>query len=60
MAGKPFIVLSTNEDLPTNPMSLRECLVCGEVFTHEQSREDVEILDHFEYISQSSLGCDLW
>jgi hypothetical protein len=24
MAGKPFIVISTNEVLPTNPMSLRE------------------------------------
>jgi hypothetical protein len=29
MAAKPFIVLSTNGDLPTNPMSLRECMVCG-------------------------------
>ncbi len=33
LAGKPFIVLSTNGDLPNNPMSLRECMVCGEVFT---------------------------
>ena len=37
--GKPFIMLSTNGDLPTNPMSLRECMVCGGVFTREQSRE---------------------
>jgi hypothetical protein len=37
--GKPFIVLSTNGDLPNNPMSLRECMVCGEVFTRDESRE---------------------
>jgi hypothetical protein len=39
MAGKPFIVISTNGDLATNPMSLRECLVCGGVFTRDESRE---------------------
>jgi hypothetical protein len=38
MAGKPFIMLSTNGDLPTNPMRLSECMVCGEVFTRDQSR----------------------
>jgi hypothetical protein len=27
--GKSFTVISTNGDLPTNPMSLRECMVCG-------------------------------
>jgi hypothetical protein len=43
MAGKPFIVLSTNGDLPTNPMSLRECMVCGEVFTSQQSRKHSEV-----------------
>ena len=37
--GKSFIVILTNGDLPTNPMSLRECAVCGKVFTREQSRE---------------------
>lgn len=36
MVSKPFIVLSTNGDLPTNPMRLRECMVCGGVFTREQ------------------------
>ena len=39
LAGKPFIVLFTKGDLPTNPMSLRECVVCGGFFTHEESRE---------------------
>ena len=43
MVRKPFIVLSTNGDLPTNPMSLRECVVCGEVFTREQSRKHSEV-----------------
>ena len=38
MVGKPFIVLSTNGDLPTNPMRLSECMVCGGVFTRDQSR----------------------
>jgi hypothetical protein len=37
--GKSFIVIFTNGDLPSNPMSLRECAVCGGVFTREQSRE---------------------
>ncbi len=37
--GKFFMVIFTNGDLPDNPMSLRECVVCGEVFTREQSRE---------------------
>lgn len=43
MAGKPFIMLSTNGDLPNNPMRLRECMVCGEVFTREQSRKHSEV-----------------
>ena len=43
MAGKPFIVLSTNGDLPTNPMRLHECMVCGEVFTRTQSRKHSEV-----------------
>jgi hypothetical protein len=43
MTGKPFIMLSTNGDLPTNPMCLRECMVCGEVFTREQSRKHREV-----------------
>ena len=37
LIGKPFIVLSTNGDLPTNRMRLRECMVCGGVFTHDES-----------------------
>ena len=41
---KSFIVMSTNGDLlPTNPMSLRECLVCGGVFTRDESREHSEV-----------------
>jgi hypothetical protein len=39
MVGKAFIKFSTNGDLPTNPMSLRECLNCGGVFTRDQSRD---------------------
>jgi hypothetical protein len=35
--GKIFIALSTNGDLPKNPMNLRECVVCGGVFTRDQS-----------------------
>ena len=42
LAGKPFIVVFTNGDLTTNPMSLRECVVCGGFFTHEESREHFE------------------
>jgi hypothetical protein len=41
--GKIFIKLSTNGDLPTNPMSLRECMVCGGVFTRDESLEHTEI-----------------
>jgi hypothetical protein len=26
MAAQPYIVLSTNRDFPTNPMSLHECV----------------------------------
>ncbi len=36
--GKTFIMVLTNGDLPTNPMSLRECLVCGGIFTREESQ----------------------
>jgi hypothetical protein len=42
MAVKPFIMLTTNGDLPTNWMRLGECMVCGEVFTREQSRKHSE------------------
>jgi hypothetical protein len=35
--GKSFTVIFTNGDLPTNPTSLRECAVCGGVFTRDQS-----------------------
>jgi hypothetical protein len=40
--GKLFITVYTNGDLPTNPMSLRECLVCGEFFTRDESREHTD------------------
>lgn len=43
IAGKPFIVLFTNGDLPTNPMRLSECMVCGGVFTRKQSREHSKV-----------------
>lgn len=43
MAGKPFIMLSTNGDLPTNPMRLHECMVCGGVFTCDDSRKHSEV-----------------
>jgi hypothetical protein len=35
--GKTFIKLFTNGDLPTNPMCLRECVVCGDVFNRLDS-----------------------
>jgi hypothetical protein len=41
--GKLFVMISTNGDLPMNPMSLRECVVCGGVFTRDGSREHCEI-----------------
>lgn len=37
--GKAFIKFSTNGDLPHNPMSLRECVNCGGIFTRDQSRD---------------------
>jgi hypothetical protein len=40
---KPFIVVFSNGDLPTSPMNLRECIVCGGVFTREESREHSEV-----------------
>ena len=42
--GKGFTVIFTNGDLPTNPMSLRECMVCGEVFTREQAQEHCDVV----------------
>jgi hypothetical protein len=44
--GKVFIRLSTNGDLPKNPMRLHECFVCGGVFTRDQSRQHCEIPCH--------------
>jgi hypothetical protein len=41
--GKLFITVSTDGDLPTNLMSLRECVVCGEFFTSEKAREHTDI-----------------
>jgi hypothetical protein len=40
--GKIFIRIFTNGDLPKNPMMLGECVVCGGVFTRDQSREHCE------------------
>jgi hypothetical protein len=40
--GKVFIRIFTNgdlRDLPKNPVMLSECMVCGGVFSREQSRE---------------------
>jgi hypothetical protein len=48
MVGKAFIKFSTNGDLPTNPMSLRECLNCGGVFTRDEAR------DHWDALCQPS------
>lgn len=42
--GKLFVMMFTNGDLPTNPMCLRECMVCGGVFSRDQSREHSEVL----------------
>jgi hypothetical protein len=41
--GKLFVVVFTNGDLPTNPMRLSECIVCGGLFTRDQSREHNEV-----------------
>ena len=41
--GKVFIMVFTNGDLPTNPTCLRECVVCGELFTRNESREHAEM-----------------
>ena len=40
--GKSFIVMSTNGDLPSNPMYLGECVICGGVFTHAESMAHLE------------------
>jgi hypothetical protein len=37
IVGKSFLVIFTNGDLPSNPMSLRECAICGDVFTRDQT-----------------------
>jgi hypothetical protein len=42
--GKLFVMLFTNGDLLTNPMRLRECLVCGEVFSRIDSPAHTESL----------------
>jgi hypothetical protein len=41
--GKLFVMMFTNGDLPTNPMCLRECLVCGEVFNRIDSLAHMEM-----------------
>jgi hypothetical protein len=42
--GKSFIVMSTNGDLPSNPMYLGECVICGGVFTQSESMAHLEAL----------------
>ena len=37
--GRVFIRIFTNGDLPKNPVMLSECMVCGGVFSREQSQE---------------------
>jgi hypothetical protein len=41
--GKLFIMVFTNGDLPTNPMSLRECMVCGELFTRYEALQHTDM-----------------
>jgi hypothetical protein len=41
--GKLFVMMFTNGDLPTNPMCLRECMVCGDVFNRDESLAHAEI-----------------
>lgn len=41
--GKLFIMVFTNGDLQTNPMCLRECVVCGGFFTRNESQVDTNI-----------------
>jgi hypothetical protein len=36
--GKSFVVVFTNGDLPKNPMSLRECVVCTGEYSPVTSR----------------------
>jgi hypothetical protein len=38
-----FVMMFTNGDLPTNPMCVRECMVCGEVFNRIDSLAHTEI-----------------
>jgi hypothetical protein len=40
--GKIFIRIFTNGDLQMNPMMFGECVVCGGVFTGDQTREHCE------------------
>ena len=47
--GKVFNVVFTNGDLPMNPMCLRECMVCGGVFSRDQ------LLEHSQAPCQPSL-----
>jgi hypothetical protein len=35
--GKLFVMMFTNGDLPENPMCLRDCVVCGDVFNRLDS-----------------------
>ena len=37
IVGRGIVKIFTNGDLPTNPMRLSECLVCGGILTFEQS-----------------------
>jgi hypothetical protein len=44
--GKLFVMIFTNGDLPTNPMCLRECVVCGGVFNRIDSLAHSEMPCH--------------
>ena len=41
--GKLFITVYTNGDLPTNPMTLWECVVCGEFISRDESVKQTDI-----------------
>ncbi len=41
--GKLFIMVFTNGDLPTNPMCLRECMVCGELLNRYEALQHTDM-----------------
>jgi hypothetical protein len=36
IVGKLFVKVITNGDLPKNPVCVRECVICGGVFTRSE------------------------